>query len=188
MADKPIYFYDVNNAPPGGFFCEIHGERVTGRTFVEIEPKVRALMYKYNVTGLPESVIARYMASRIDNPGRYLKGAAVPVARVQPTEAYTNSVPYTKRHVVAFDKIERRLSVCTKCSKHSRDWCPTCAGHPARLKSMFAEKRPSLPVDTVTGVCQCAKAYEMIISSVEYSPEEGIWEGAPKTCWRYNDV
>lgn len=189
MANKnSIYFHNVNIVPPGGYFCEIHGERVTGRTFIEIEPKVRALMHKYNIPGLPESVVAAYMCPKLDDPGRFCRGEVVPVAHTRAKEAFENSIPYTKKHVVPFDKIERREALCTKCPMHQRHWCPTCSGHPARLSDMFGGKRPDLPVDKVTGVCECAKAYEYAVTSVEYGKDEKIWEGAPETCWRYNDV
>lgn len=187
-SNSPTYFKDVNAIPPGGFFCEINGERVTGRTFVEIEPKVRALMRKYNILGLPEAHIASYMCPRLDDPGRYCRGAAVQAAHTRPQEAMQNSIPYTIKNVVSFDRIERREQICVKCPKHSRDWCPTCSGHPSRLNEMFGSRRPSLPVDKVTGVCECAKAYETAIASVEYGKDEEIWKGAPDTCWRYNDV
>ena len=187
-SNTPLYFHDVNMAPPGGYFCEINGERVSGRTFIEIEPKVRMLMSKYNIPGLPESVVATYMCPKLDDPGRYCRGPVVPIAHTRPREAFENSIPYTSKPVVSFDKIERRESVCIRCPKHKRDWCPTCSGHPARLSGLFRGKRPSLPVDRVTGVCECAKAYECAIASVDYTPDEKIWEGAPETCWRYNDV
>lgn len=183
-----VYFRDVNAAPPGGYFCEIRGERVSGKTFVEIEPKVRKLMAKYNVLGLPEAVIASYMCPRMDDPGRYCRGAVVPDAHTRPSVAFERSIPYTSKNVVPFDRIERRETVCSKCPKHARHWCPTCSGHPARLLEMFKGRRPALPVDKVTGVCECAKAYEFALASVEYGADEKIWEGAPETCWRYNDV
>jgi hypothetical protein len=187
-SNTTVYFHDTNLTPPGGFFCEVAGEKVTGRTFIEIEPKVRALMTRHNIPGLPEALIASYMCPRLDDPGRYCKGETVPVQHTRPREAFEKSVAYTRKPVVSFDKIERREIVCTKCPKHQRHWCPTCSGHPAKLSAMFAGRRPDLPVDKVTGVCECAKAYEYAITSVEYGKDEKIWEGAPETCWRYNDV
>lgn len=188
MASNTVYFRDVGAVPPGGYFCEIRGEKVTGRTFIEIEPKVRRLMNKYGIPGLPEMLVAAYMCPRLDDPGRYCRGATVPVPHTRAKDAFENSVPYTKKPVVQFDRIERREIICTKCPKHQRHWCPTCSGHPSKLAAMFAGRRPDLPVDKVTGVCECAKAYEYAVASVEYGKDEKIWEGAPETCWRYNDV
>lgn len=184
-----VYFKDVNMVPPGGlFFYETHGERVVGRTFLEIAPKVRALMAKYGIRGLAESEVAAYMCPRIQDPGRYCRGPAAPAAHVPAPAAIANSLPYCSRRVVAFDEIERRMRVCQKCPKHARDWCPTCSGHVSRMMAAFGGRRPKLPEDSTSGVCQCAKAYEIAIASAEYEKGEKAWEGVPETCWRNGDV
>ena len=188
-SDGHVFFHNVNNPPPGGlYFYETHGERVVARTFIEIEPKVRALMEKYGIKGLPEVEVAKYMCPRIPNPGAYCRGSNVTAAHIRPHAAIVNSLPYCKRQPVAFDIIERRLQICHDCPQHARDWCPTCSGHVSRILHEFNGKRTSLPQDKLSGVCQCAKAYEMAIASVEYGDDEKIWEGAPDTCWRKKDV
>lgn len=184
-----VFFRDVNNPPPGGlYFYETHGERVTARTFIEIEPRVRKLMEKYHIGGLPEEEVARYMCSRIRDPGRYCAGPEVPKANVRPHEAIDEALKYCSRQVVPFDVIERRMQVCHTCPKHSRDWCPTCSGHVSKMLDAFGGRRTRMPVDSASGVCQCARAYEMAIASVEYAADEPVWDGAPDTCWRKNDV
>lgn len=184
-----IYFKDVNNPPPGGmYFFELNGDKVSARTFVEIAPAVRRIMAKHGMKGSAESAVAAYMCPRIPDPGRYCTGPTVPVAHVRPHEAIEQSLTYIKRRVVAFDTIERRMQMCHTCPKHSRDWCPTCTGHVAQIIRQFGSRRAELPIDTASGVCQCAKAYEMAIASVEYGDDEKIWDGAPDTCWRHNDV
>ncbi len=187
---EPIFFKDVNNPPPGGlWFFETNGEKVVAHTYLELERQVIALMKKYNIQGFPESVIAEYMCSRIPNAGAYCRGANVPAPHVGPKDAIKYSEPYCRRQVVPFDEIERRLRICAQCSKHARDWCPTCTGHMTRIHNLLAAKgRPELPEDSLSGVCQCAQAYEAAIASVEYTKDEEIWSGAPNTCWRNQDV
>lgn len=184
-----VYFRDPNFPPPGGmFFYETHGERVAARTFIEIAPQVRALMAKYNIPGTAEMELAAYMCPRIPDAGSYCRGATVPSAHVVPHVAIKNSLPYCSRPVVPFDEIERRLRACAKCPHHRRDWCPTCSGHVSQIMSAFGGRRKKVPEDTLSGVCQRAKAYEMAIASVEYGEGEPAWEGTPGTCWRNTRV
>lgn len=183
------WFNTVNFIPPYGlFFYETHGEKVVGRTFLEIEPKVRALMAKYSIPGLPEQEVAAYMCPRLPDSGRYCRGKTVAPRHVRPQEAIANSLPYCSRNLVDFAEISRRLRICAKCPKHARDWCPTCSGHVAKMESAFGGRRPRQPEDAVSGVCQCAKAYEIAIASVEYAKDEATWDGVPGTCWRKTDV
>lgn len=187
--EQHVFFINVNNPPPGGmFFYETHGERVAARTYIELEPKVRRLMEKYGITGLPEEEVARYMCSRIPDPGSFCRGAEIIAAHVRPHTAIENSIPYCRKQTVAFDVIERRLQICQGCPKHARDWCPTCSGHVSRILAEFNGRRTQLPQDKLSGVCQCAKAYEMAIASVEYGEKDKKWDGAPDTCWRNKDV
>ena len=187
MASR-LYFINVNNVPPEGYFFEAGGERIVGRNYMEFEPRLRALMRKHRIPGLPESVLATFMAPHLADPGRYVRGPAIPKAEVRGPEAFENSIPYLSKPVVPFGKIERRVAVCTKCQMHYRGWCPTCTGHIERIRQAFGGARPALPCDVATGVCRCTKAYEAAMCSVEYGEDEKIWEGAPETCWRYNDV
>lgn len=184
-----VFFIDVNNVPPGGlYFYETHGEKVTARTFLEIAPKVRALMEKYHIGGLAETEVAAYMCPRIPNPGAYCRGEMVPEAHVRPHVAIKESLVYCKRRVVDFDVISRRMRVCSTCPCHKREWCPTCSGHVSAMMTAFGGRRPAVPEDTLSGVCQCAKAYEIAIASVEYGKDDKVWEGVPDSCWRNRDV
>ena len=183
------FFIDNNFIPPGGlFFFEAAGERATGRTFVEIIPKVRAILARHGIKGFAESLLAEYMCPRMPNPGAYCRGELVPAAHVRPHVAIRESLPYCKRQVVAFDVIERRMRKCQECPMHKREWCPTCTGHVSSMMQAFGKRRTALPEDTLSGVCQCARAYELAIASVEYGEKEPVWEGVPDTCWRKTDV
>lgn len=185
----PVFFKESNFVPPGGlFFYEAGGERAVGRTLVEILPKVRAINARHGIQGTAEAALAAYMCPRIPNAGAYCRGADVPGAHVLPHAALRASMPYCRRHVVAFDVIERRMRACQACPRHARDWCPTCSGHVSAMLNAFGKRRTALPEDTLSGVCQCAKAYEIAIASVEYGEDEPVWEGVPDTCWRKVDV
>ena len=185
-----VFFKDVNMTPPGGlFFYETHGEKVTARTFLEIRPKIRSLMDKYRIGGMVESELARYMCPKMSDPSRYCSGETFSGnGHVRPLEAISESIPYGKRDVVSFDVIERRMQKCQTCPMHARDWCPSCSGHMEKIYESFSGRRTALPVDRSSGVCQCAKAYEASIASVTYGPDDRIWDGAPKSCWRNDDV
>ena len=190
MSKAPqTWFRTTNFVPPYGlFFFETHGERVVARSFVEIEPKVRALMERFSIPGVPEQVLADYMCPRLPDSGRYCRGTSVPDPHVRPQEAIRNSLGYCTRKLVDFGEIARRLRKCAGCPGHARDWCPTCAGHVSRIMDAFGGRRSRLPEDSPSGVCQCAKAYEMAIASVEYGKDEPPWDGVPDSCWRKTDV
>lgn len=185
---SPVFFRDVNLPPPGGFFFEYAGERARGPTFVSIEPAVRGIMRRHGIPGTPEMAVAAYMCPKLDDPGRYCRGPVVPEMHTTAAEAMANSVKYCSRNVVPFDRIARREAVCLKCPKHRRHWCPTCTGHPDRIRGLMGGRRPDIPEDRLSGVCECAKAYEYAVASVEYAADEPIWSGAPETCWRRRDV
>lgn len=176
--------------PPGGkFFCEVAGKMYEGRNLQEICSKVRPAMVRAGIRGTAEELIAAYMCPRLGPTGSWFcKGDFKDSDAVRSSEAIDNSLPYGSRRVVPFDVIEKRLAICMACQKHYRGWCLTCNGHLDRVISCFNGSRPRLPEDVGTGVCKCARAYEMAIASVEYPENERIWEGVPETCWRKHDV
>lgn len=181
----PSFFRNVNIAPHGGFFYETHGEKVAAPTYVEIEPKVRALMRKYHIPGTVEEAVAGYMCPRIPEGARLCTGSFAPARDMIPArEAMANSEAYAGRHVVTFDELSRRLRVCMACPKHTREFCVTCTGHMNRILLLFNGRRVSVPEDRGSGICRCARAYEAAIASVDYGRDEKPWAGAPDTCWR----
>ena len=98
MASR-LYFINVNNVPPEGYFFEAGGERLVGRNYMEFEPRLRALMRKHRIPGLPESVLATFMAPHLADPGRYVRGPAIPKAEVlhQVPDALPRVVPDVHR-------------------------------------------------------------------------------------------
>ena len=179
-----VYFRNPNIPPAGGFFYELNGEKVTGRFFCDIEPKVRALLRKYNRTETAEEAVAGYMCPRIPEASWMCTGGFTK-AKIQPSEALRNSTVISEgREVVPFDEIERRRRACMACPMHTREFCVTCTGHMERIMLLYGGRRQRVPEDAGSGICRCAKAYEAAIASVEYGKDEPGWEGSPDTCWR----
>lgn len=176
--------------PPGGkFFCELNGRKYEGRNLQEICAKVRPAMVAFGIPGTAEEIIAAYMCPRLGPGGSWFcKGDFENSNSVRSGEALENSEPFFKRRLVPFDVIERRIARCMECRQHYRGWCLTCTGHLDRILSGFGGSRPRLPQDIGTGVCKCARAYEMAIASVDYDVGEKVWEGVPEDCWRLRDV
>lgn len=160
-----------------------------GRNIQEICSKIRPVMARLGIPGTAEEIVAAYMCPRLGPTGSWFcKGEFKDSNAVREREALENSEPYCARKVVPFDVIEERLQKCLACQQHYRGWCLTCNGHLDRVINGFGGSRPRLPEDVGTGVCKCARAYEMAIASVEYKKGEKIWEGVPETCWRNTDV
>lgn len=185
-----VRFQNPYASPPGGmFFFEHEGERVTGRCFQEIAPKVRRLMEKYSIPGTAELVLAEYMCPRMGPAANWFcVGKFDRSTDIRSVEAMDNCKPYFAKPLAPFDKVERRLERCMACPKHFRGWCLTCTGHYERMMRGFRGMRTELPIDRGTGVCLCARAYEAAVASVEYGDADKVWEGVPDTCWRKNDV
>lgn len=179
-----IYFRNPNVAPQGGFFYELNGEKVTGRYFCDIEPKVRALLRKYRLTLSAEEAVAEYMCPRIPEASWMCTGGFTK-AKIQPSEALKNSKLISEgRDVVPFDEIERRLRTCMACPMHTREFCVTCTGHMERILLYYGGRRQKVPEDAGSGICRACKAYESAVASIEYRKDEAVWEGVPDTCWR----
>ena len=177
------------SVPPGGFFFAIGPDRVESRTYQGIIPRVRMLMAKHGMEGSPEEALAAYMCPRLGPAARgYCAGDFGGSPDVPQKEAFENSAPYLSKPVETFDRIEGRMVRCQSCPEHFRAWCVTCTGHYQAMRQAFGPRRPRLAVDSTSGVCKRARAYEAAIASVAYGPDEKIWEGAPETCWRRQDV
>jgi len=186
-------FTDTAFAPPHGlFFYETHGRKATGRTLAEIAPKVKAIMERFSIQGTPEDAVAEYMCPRVPGlPCARPPGTANPRETVAPKEAMANSLPYCAMPPAAPETAKARIEACARCPRHERRWCPTCAGHADAADREFAKhgtRRPRTGLDARSGVCTCAKAYEMVIASVEYGEGGPVWDDAPGTCWRYQRV
>lgn len=166
--------------PPGGeFFFEHGGERISARTWPEFLPKMRDMISRHGLTGTPLDLAARHMCPKL--PAWYCTEGGVQVTSTDIARA--NARDLFSRHVVNPAEIARRLSVCRACPKHSRTVCLTCTGISQWILSSFGGRRPPLPEDRMSGMCGCAKTFEMAAASVDVRglPE---WKDTPATCWR----
>lgn len=177
----PVRFRSVMTPPPGGrFFYELGGERVEATTWLEMKPKVEALMAKHGVTGYASDLVAEYMCPHV--AGWYCTGVPVRMSVTKKT-ALENAEDYFGKELVQFNEIEARLRACQSCPMHEREVCLTCTGILKHIKAKFGGRRPRLLEDDLSGICGCAKTFEAVISSVDVTdaPE---WDGIPDTCWR----
>lgn len=174
-------FRSTMTPPPGGeFFYEHGGERVSARTWLEMQPRVEDLMRRHGLSGYPDLLVAEYMCPHM--PDWYCAGAS---ARHVTTlkEALANAVPYYSAPLVQFDEVSRRMRVCHGCPRHERDVCLTCTGILSRIRAGFGGRRVSVLEDRLSGICSCAKTFEAVVASVEHggTPE---WADVPDGCWR----
>ena len=181
-------FVTTLSTPPGGYFYELGGDRAEGPCYSVVLKRVAEIMRKHGREGSPEAELAGYMCPRMGPAAAlFCRGAFTPSHDVTKQEAIENSLGYGRRPLVPFDVVSRRMAVCQSCRKRFRSWCLTCAGHYSAILSAFRGRRPKLAADAVSGVCDCARAYEAAIASVDYG-DEPPWDGVPETCWRKKDV
>lgn len=175
-----VRFKSKMTPPPGGkFFLEVDGDRVEAHTWLEMLPKVQALMARHNIGGFAEDLVANYMCPYM--PDWYCTGhVGHSVTTVH--DARKNAAQYYSRNLVTFDRLSERMRICHDCPKHERDICLTCTGILHNIMVSFGGKRVKVPEDLMSGVCGCAKTFEAVIASVEHDGDP--WEGAPDTCWR----
>lgn len=167
--------------PPGGkFFYELNGERVEAHTWVEMKPKVEALMAKHGVTGYADVLVAEFMCPHM--PSWYCTGVTRRTS-VTKSVALDEAKKYYGRDMLTFDQIAERLRICTACKMHEREVCLTCTGVLKHIKAMFGGRRPRLLEDDLSGICACAKTFEAVIASVDLTGV-GEWPEVPENCWR----
>lgn len=192
MDDVPkMGFRSLLAAVPGGlYFYESNGRKVSTPSRDAAVAQVAAIMRDEGRDGDPETELATYMCAFLQPVHR--DAICVPLGpakpgrpAIGPKEAVENSIALVSgKNVETFDRIEARLAVCLRCPRHERRWCPSCAGHFERVMVSLSARRPRLPLDRMTGVCACAKAYESAVCSIPYARNEPVWDGAPETCWR----
>ena len=182
-----VRFRSTMTPPPGGkfYYDDPDGTHIEARTWLEMEPKMRAFMRERGIPGSPSRFLAQHMCPHM--PDWYCSGEGVKHV-VRASEARENSAPYFARQTVTFDRISERIQKCTTCPKHSRTFCLTCTGLAEWIQTMFNGRRVRVPEDRASGVCDCCKALEAVVASVEYGKDEPIWEGAPDTCWRRTET
>lgn len=182
MADGKTRFVSVMTPPPTGeFFYEVEGERVTARTWAEMQPKAYALMQKHGIDGPVEWAVAEYMCPYL--PAWYCKGERRGRSYTSLRDARNNGIPYFKRPLIAPDEIALRLRACAECQMHARTVCLSCTGTDAWILQGFAGRRTKMLEDKLSGICECHKTFESLIASVDLG-ESPVPDGLPETCWR----
>lgn len=171
--------------PPGGRFYFRHGgDTVAARTWPEMTSAMRRYMAEHpDVTGQVEDLVSSCMCP--DMPQWYCTGTGPVRNPVRLREAWQNAQPYFGRTPVPFDRVSARLRACAECRGcHERGVCLTCTGWLKRIRQQFGASRVRVLEDDLSGMCSCARTFEAVLATVEYGPDEPIWENAPDSCWR----
>lgn len=168
--------------PPGGeYFCMSGDIRISGPDWHSFRPRVAEFMMARGISGSPEQFVAACMCPYM--PDWY----CVNVFGSRPVrmdEAKREALKWFGRMVVPFDEVQRRLAVCAVCPKHRRSFCMTCSGVLPWICSGFGGRRVKVPEDALAGMCESARTFESVVTSVDFKKGEPCWEDAPDTCWR----
>ena len=169
--------------PPGGvWFFRLGDDHVESPIYEFAVRRTGEILRAHGVGGDAGTALAEYMCPHM--PAWFCRGEGPVSPVITGREARDNAVPYFGRDLVPVDRVLRRMAICSECMRHRRDFCLHCEGHDSWISGMFRGRRPKLPADDASGCCTCAKTFEAVVASVEYGPDEGIWEGVPDNCWR----
>lgn len=182
------YVPSVSYAPPGGkWFWGDDDHYVESTDYAEAVSRITAAIRCS--WGDAERKLLDYVCPRVE--GFCLKRDAaegtfkrVPKTKRTVEELLKNAQPYTTRPDAPANEIMRRMEVCTKCPKWERTFCLGCAKVCSAVYEIFKGRRMKLPGDVRSGICCCADTFDMVVSSVDYRPDDPVWEGTPETCWR----
>lgn len=183
-----IAFNNKFATPPGGLYVyELNGQVVSHRSVLMMEALIRELHAKFGIplTKAPEYLLAEQMCPQLPNG---FCSKAVGIRRYDINECRANALPYYTKPMATRDVIEQRLAYCVSCPKNDRMICLTCTGLIDEVKRGFGGRREKLPQDAAVSVCLCAKTLGAVVSSVEYTADDPVWEGTPDTCWRKKNV
>ena len=93
--------------------------------------------------------------------------------------------PYFAQPVALVDDIVHRMERCKSCPMfNGSDLCIPCRHIDDIIYTKFKGQRVCLPGDSSSGICKCAKTFNMVVASVNYDKAE-VWEGTPPSCWRF---
>lgn len=170
--------------PPGGlWFFRLGGDTVSTPLYDDAISKVDDVLKRHGVTDVtPAQALADYMCPHM--PMWFCSGRSVQTAVITASEARTAAEPYFHKQLVQVDDIMNRMTRCTTCPKHRKDFCLHCEGHDQWISYRFGGRRPVLPSDNASGCCMCAGTFEAVVASVKYTDDDTMWEGVPDTCWR----
>lgn len=178
----------TRTAPPGGKW--IWGDAENYVEDVDYNAAVTRIALAAGCRwGDAERKLEDYMCPRIPDFCTRRDGTRAPrpdgaKRRLMLTRLYENARPYVAKPDVPADEIIRRMEVCAACPKRRREFCMACAKACTAVYDMFGGRRMKLPGDAKSGVCGCAETFDMVVASVDYRPEDPVWEGTPENCWR----
>lgn len=175
-------FARTMSAPPGGeWFWE------DGETFIHspsYADAVDALARHFRAKGIqrdPASALAEHMCPRM--PRGFCIGAT------QAQSGPTLSELLTRTRDICLGArmqdaatAQRRLERCASCPKCSHPTCVPCRGVDAQIYEMFEGRRPPVPADRKSGVCDCFTVFAMALATVDDKVPDP--PDLPDTCWR----
>lgn len=179
-------FRSIVETPPGGaWFWEDGDSFVSSPSYSDAIDKIRAaLAAKGDTRTDPRDALAAYMCPRV--PPGFCSGYAGPRAKTHDDylveAAKLKDMPLADAMTVA-----SRLDRCATCPKCEHTVCLGCRNLDDRVRLLFGGRRAILSQDRHSGLCGPSGTYAMAVASVVYPVEDRVWEGTPKTCWRYDE-
>jgi hypothetical protein len=179
-----MQFRSTMTVPPGGeWFWGDQNHYVSDPDFHTAVEKVRSVLKEIGSTVSPEVAMLEYMCPRM--PRGFCYGFEGPAA-VTASDYLGSAAPYFKMPVALVDDIVHRIEKCKSCPMFDgNDLCLTCRHLDDVIYTKFDGRRVRLPGDRRTGICKCAKTFNMVVASVVYPENSEVWEGTPPTCWRF---
>lgn len=174
-----------STVPPGGvWFFQLGDDHYESPIYEDVVKHVGQILEKHGSTEDAAEALANFMCPHL--PAYFCRGEGPVSPVITPREAMDAAMPFFKRQVETSDVIMKRMEACTMCPRHRRDFCLHCHGYDQWIYDGFGGRRVRLPSDDASGCCECTKTFEAVAASAVYQPGEGVWEGAPATCWRNN--
>jgi hypothetical protein len=177
-------FISIHATPPGGMYEYAIGDDVVrDRSRFRIAELAGKLREKH---GLPAShdpfiFVMEYMCPRLPD-GACTQPTSIHTIKASVVKA--NSLPLMKMPCATSDVIEQRICTCVSCPMHrTKGFCMDCTGILDWIYKEFGPRRPQLPVDHATGVCECDLVLAAVSASVaDLPPVAGV--EYPAGCWR----
>lgn len=177
-------FNSIHATPSGGIYeYAIDGDVVRSKSRSNIGVMANDLRKKH---GLPTShdpfiFVMEYMCPRMPN-GFCTQPSSIKT--IKAAEVKEKSARLFNAPCATSDVIDARLAKCIGCPMHrTRGFCMDCTGMIDWMLRGYGGKRPLLPVDHYTGVCECDLILASVLASAAETP---LTEGAkyPEGCWR----
>lgn len=174
-------FKSPGATPPGGVYeYELNGEVVRDRSNIRIALLVERLRTKHGLPSIGGGMryVMEYMCPKLPD-GFCTTPSSNPPIRASDVKLAT--VPCFAKPVATSDVIEERIATCVACKEQrTSGFCMDCGNLLGWVYEAFGTRRPRLPADHVTGVCQCDKTLVVASASVADPASEIQY---PANCW-----